>query len=218
MQYSRGLPALAAGAFLAANVALQLAGSALVLARVRVDVAVGGLIFVLLLQAVGYGLLTDVGFIFRALSVCGGLLMLLIDYWNSTSKKSSFPGLPELDRGERAAYLQMAGRVLLVGLVLSLLFGGELSAARLAIGAVGAAMCLFVIVGFKAKSAALLLMVVLSVLNVVLNGWWFHSVLDTERDFLRYDFFQTLSVVGGFLLLVNLGPGGLSVDEKKKRY
>jgi hypothetical protein len=27
-----------------------------------------------------------------------------------------------------------------------------------------------------------------------------------------------LAIVGGLILLVNMGPGGLSVDEKKKTY
>nr|CAG8645719.1 11537_t:CDS:2 [Entrophospora candida] len=58
----------------------------------------------------------------------------------------------------------------------------------------------------------------LSVFNVFINNFWSAHHADSQRDFLKYDFFQTLSIVGGLLLLVSMGPGGISIDEKKKAY
>ncbi|KAI9135811.1 SURF4 family-domain-containing protein [Paraphysoderma sedebokerense] len=75
-----------------------------------------------------------------------------------------------------------------------------------------------VAVGFKAKWSALFLVMFLSIFNVIINNWWSLHHTHPQRDFAKYDFFQTLSIMGGFLLLVNLGPGGLSMDEKKKAY
>ena len=224
MVQTQRLAPMVATAFLVANVLAQLGGSALVVARVRVDAAVAVLVAVLVAQALAYGLISDVRFMFRACSVIGGLILVLSDYWSAAAsaakKRGNFPGLPELDRGDRAAYLLVAGRVLLVGLVVSLALGGgaDYSPLRLAAAAVGALLCVMVIIGFKAKTTALLLLVVLSALNIAVNGFWAYHAKSTKRDYAQYDFFQTLSVVGGFLLLVNLGPGGLSVDASKKRY
>ena len=52
--------------------------------------------------------------------------------------------------------------------------------------------------------------------QIAVNNFWTVHSAHPQRDFLRYDFFQTLSIVGGLLLLVSLGPGGLSMDERKK--
>ncbi|CAJ0752930.1 19969_t:CDS:2, partial [Entrophospora sp. SA101] len=60
--------------------------------------------------------------------------------------------------------------------------------------------------GFKAKWSATFLVLFLSVFNVLINNFWSVHHADPQRDFLKYDFFQTLSIVGGLLLLVSMGP------------
>lgn len=111
---------------------------------------------------------------------------------------------------------QLAGRVLLIFLFIGFIFQGTWTVSRVIVSIFGLIACVMVAVGFKAKWSAAFLVTMLSIFNVFINNWWSVHSAHPERDFLKYDFFQTLSIVGGLMLLVNMGPGGFSVDEKKK--
>ncbi|EPE36319.1 hypothetical protein GLAREA_05657 [Glarea lozoyensis ATCC 20868] len=202
--------------FLIANVIAMVSCSSLVIARRYSDYAVGGLIGVVVTQALGYGLIFDLNFFLRNLSVMGGLLMVLSDSWIRKSK--AFAGLPELDEKDRKMYFQLAGRVLLIFLFIGFVFSGTWSLWRIIVAMLGFVACVMVVIGFKAKFSAIMLVVILSIFNLLVNNFWTLHEHHPHKDFAKYDFFQILSIVGGLLLLVNSGPGKYSIDEKKKVY
>ncbi|EZF27084.1 hypothetical protein H112_00886 [Trichophyton rubrum D6] len=202
--------------FLIVNVVVMLCCSVLVIARKHSEYAVAGLLGVVVAQALGYGLLIDITFIVRNLSVIGGLLMVLSDSW--VRKKFMPAGLPQLEEKDRKMYVQFAGRVLLIFLFIGFVFSGEWSLWRIIVSCIGLVASVMVVVGFKAKWSAVILVVVLSVFNVLVNNFWTLHPHHPHKDFAKYDFFQILSIVGGLVLLVNMGPGQLSMDEKKKVY
>lgn len=220
--------------FLIVNMIAMASCSTLVIIRKYSDYAVAGLMGVVVTQALGYGLIFDLNFFLRNLSVIGGLLMVLSDSW--VRKTKAFAGLPQLDEKDRKMYFQLAGRVLLIFLFVGFVFSGQWSVWRVVVSLVGAGACVMVVVGFKAKFSATLLVVILSIFNLLVNNFWTvssHNELKCKRksliitqlhehhphkDFAKYDFFQILSIVGGLLLLVNSGPGQFSIDEKKKVY
>lgn len=144
--------------------------SSLVIARKYSDYAVAGLIGVVVTQALGYGLIFDLNFFLRNLSVMGGLLMVLSDSWVRKSK--AFAGLPSIDEKDRKMYFQLAGRVLLIFLFVGFVFSGKWSVWRVIVALFGFVACVMVVVGFKAKFSAIMLVVILSVFNLLVNNFW----------------------------------------------
>lgn len=156
--------------FLLVNVVTMAACATLVIIRKYSDYAVAGLMGVVVVQAFGYGLIFDLNFFLRNLSVIGGLLMVLSDSW--VRKTKAFAGLPTLDEKDRKMYFQLAGRVLLIFLFIGFVFAGEWSVWRVAVCLLGLVACVMVVVGFKAKFSATLLVVILSVFNLLVNNFW----------------------------------------------
>jgi uncharacterized membrane protein YphA (DoxX/SURF4 family) len=156
--------------FLITNVIAMLICSTLVIIRKHSDYAVFGLMGVVVTQALGYGLIFDLNFFLRNLSVIGGLLMVLSDSW--VRKTKAFAGLPSIDEKDRKMYFQLAGRVLLIFLFIGFVFAGTWSVGRVLVSILGAIACVMVVVGFKAKFSATLLVVILSVFNLLVNNFW----------------------------------------------
>ncbi|KAK0545312.1 ER-derived vesicles protein erv29 [Tilletia horrida] len=214
LQKHRHFPWGIAQLFLIINVIVMVAASGAVIARRYPEQSVAALLGVVIVQGFGYGLIFDINFFLRNLSVIGGLLMVLSD--SLAKKRNLFAGLPSISESDKRVYLQLAGRVLLIFLFIGFIIQGNWSVARVIVSILGLGACVMVAVGFKARWSASFLILLLSVFNILVNNFWVMHHAHPARDFLRYDFFQTLSIVGGLLLLVNQGPGGYSLDERKK--
>jgi uncharacterized membrane protein YphA (DoxX/SURF4 family) len=144
--------------------------SVLIIIRKHSEHAVVGLVAVVITQALGYGLIFDLNFFLRNLSVVGGLLMVLSDSW--VRKRFAPAGLPQLDEKDRKMYVQLAGRVLLIFLFVGFIFAGEWSIGRVIVSLMGFVACVMVVVGFKAKFSAVMLVLILSIFNILVNNFW----------------------------------------------
>ena len=136
---------------------------------------------------------------------------------SSGEAKTMFAGVPTMGGNQKQSYMQLAGRLLVIFMFLTL-FNFELSPTHILMLFVGAALMVCVAIGYKTKLAALVLVIFLTLTNLFLNPFWMVPINKIMRDFMKYDFFQTLSVIGGLLYVVALGPGGVSVDEHKKEW
>ncbi|XP_052091002.1 surfeit locus protein 4-like [Mytilus californianus] len=201
--------------FVLLNLFGQLGGCIMVLSRQKVPIACGVLLGIICLQTIAYSILWDVKFLLRNLALVGGVVLLLAE--DKAEGKSLFAGLPSIGENNPKQYMQLSGRILLVLMFLTLL-RLDFDFFQIIQNLVGTALIILIAVGYKTKLSALVLVAWLTCINVYFNAWWNIPSYKPMRDFLKYDFFQTLSVIGGLLLVVAYGPGGVSMDEHKKKW
>lgn len=190
---------------------VMFAGATLLILRRQTVYATGALCACIILQGLIYGLFAGSSFVLRNFSVIGGLLIAFSD--SIVQNKTTFGMLPELhDRSRQfKGYLLLAGRILIVLMFIGFTFSKSwLTVFITLIGTVCFA------IGYKTKMASLMLGLVLTFYNITVNNYWLHD--QTKRDFLKYEFYQNLSIIGGLLLITNTGAGEMSIDNKKKVY
>jgi len=193
----------------------------------RVKLACYMLLAFVTLQPLVYGQVYDLDFVCRSSTMAGGLLLMI---WGENDKigrrNDSKLGLLVHESDERSAdKLQLAGRLLLTFMFLfQAIFGKEgglhsvlesPSIYNIGSSCVLLALSLMVCLGFKAEWSSFVLTAVLGIANFFLYPFW--SADSQMTDYLRYYFFQTLSIMGGLMLLTLHGPGGLSLDGQKKK-
>jgi ER-derived vesicles protein len=77
---------------------MLVASTAVILKRYT-EFAVGGLLAVVIIQGFGYGLIFDLTFFLRNLSVIGGLFMVFSD--SMVTRKKLFAGIPSISETDR---------------------------------------------------------------------------------------------------------------------
>ena len=170
--------------FVILNLLGQLGGVGMVFFRFRDDIGCGLLILTVCLQILGYTSRWGMKFLFRKFSLIGALILVLAD--------SLFNGVPSQAEDKLKAYLQLAGRVLLVfGLLAFYRFEWSQVQILPTLGRCG--VLTFVAIGYNTEFFA--------------SALAFRLIIHTV--FVSFD---AIDIFGGFVMLVSLGPGPFSLD------
>ncbi|XP_020808776.1 surfeit locus protein 4 homolog [Drosophila serrata] len=203
--------------FVLINMLGQLVGCWMVISRRKPNIAVGLLLSIVLLQIVTYSILWNLKILSLKLGLIGALILVLAEGQVEEQRLSLFAGLPSLGENRPKVYMQLIGRILLALMFLGLI-RFQLRTWPMIQDIFAIMLMIFVVLGYKTKLSALILVALLFVLNLYHNAWWNIPDYRPLRDFLKYSFFQTLTVIGGLLMIVSLGPGSVSIDARKKMW
>lgn len=151
----------------------------------------------------------------RYFTLLGSLLLLLVE--KRSKDKTIFVGLPTIDDGQDKIrnYLQLVGRVLLI-LNFYNKIPREWNVLNIIIGIIHGILLVLIVVGYKTKLSSLALVIILTFNSLYSYSFFFLSLEDPFFFYCRHMFFQNFTVIGGLLYIVYYGPGGVSIDEKKK--
>lgn len=218
------MPSFIAGLLLLLNVGVSFVAVAFILGRKKLargkyeNQAAYALIGCVLYQQIMYGRHSPVGsgnlgFFVRNLCLSGSLLLISCESRLAAGRSALPMGLLDghADQQTTVSYMQLASRIMLV------LLGLEFVATLGTVGTIFALpVIIAVLVGFYLEVAGSILLILYFWHNVLNSAFW--SVRGSYlSQIMQYEFFQTLSIMGGLLLLVTTGPGAISVDEMRSR-
>lgn len=151
------------------------------------------------MQTIAYSILWDFQFLLRNFALIGALLLVLAEA--RIEGRSLFAGVPSLGDNKPKNFMQLAGRILLAFMFITLI-RFELSVWNVIQDIIGSTLMVLVVLGYKTKLSALILVALLTVLNLYHNAWWTIPSYKPLRDFLKYDFFQVI-LVSNYKLINN---------------
>lgn len=220
------IPSFFAALMLIANIGISFVAVFVILARKRFmrgkheSTAAYVLIGCVLYQQLLYGRHSPIasgnlGFLVRNLCLSGAILLVSCQARMASGRSALPMGILDSGRTDKktaVAYMQLASRVLLVLLALEFL---------VTLGIVGTVLALPVVicvaVGYKLEISGSVLLLLYLVHNIRNSAFWKSTHTVYMSQIMQYEFFQTLSIMGGLLMLILTGPGALSVDEMRSR-
>jgi len=175
------------------------------------------LVVVVMAQSVAYHVLWNLEFFLRNLAVIGALCLVGAEACDPEPTKGGILDRIDEDEDEDdvSDILRLSGRVMLSLMFLTLVKFD--TSQRIVLEVMAGFLLALVVVGYKTKLSSVTLFMFLFVENMYLNDFFMHASTENLYDFKKFNFFQALTVIGGLMMLVVLGPGSVSFDGEEKK-